>query len=257
MSTSPIMEPQVTLLHRVSNIVSSQLSLDEMLGEIIGLTVQVTGCDACLVYLIEKETGEIVLQASQVPHAADLGNLRMKMGEGVTGWVAEHKAVVALSSNASADHRFKRFPVLVEDTYAAFLCVPLVSGGDIIGVINVHHREEHQHTPEEVGLVTFIGEQMGGAIARAMLADQNARLREETHEMRRQLETRKLVERAKGLLQYKYKLTEEEAYLRLRNESRRLRRPMKDLAEAIILAEDLSRKTEASVSGFSDSERPS
>ena len=242
------MEPQVTLLHRVSSIVSSELSLDEMLGEIVGLTVQATGCDACLVYLIEKESGEIVLRASQVPHAADLGTLRMKMGEGVTGWVAEHKSVVALSSNAAADRRFKRFQALVEDTYQAFLSVPLVSGGDIIGVINVHHRETHEHDPEEIGLVTFIGEQMGGAIARALLTDQNQRLMLEALEMKRRLEERKLVERAKGILQYKYKLTEEEAYLRLRNESRRLRRPMKDLAEAIILAEDLSRKTEASLS---------
>jgi len=62
--------------------------------------------------------------------------------------------------------------------------------------------------------------------------------------MKRQLETRKLVERGKGILQQRYGLSEEEAYLRLRNESRRLRRPMKDLAEAIILAEDLSRKSE-------------
>ena len=61
--------------------------------------------------------------------------------------------------------------------------------------------------------------------------------------MKRQLETRKLVERAKGILQYKFKLTEEEAYLRLRNECRRLRRPMRDLAEAIILTEDLARKS--------------
>src|SRR5689334_623457 len=79
------MEPQVNLLHRVSSIVSSERSLDEMLGEIVGLTVQVTECDACLVYLIETDTNEIVLRASQVPHAADLGMLRMKMGEGVTG----------------------------------------------------------------------------------------------------------------------------------------------------------------------------
>ena len=63
--------------------------------------------------------------------------------------------------------------------------------------------------------------------------------------MKRHLETRKLVERDKGILQHRYKLSEEEAYLRLRNESRRLRRPMKDLAEAIILAEDLSRKSES------------
>jgi uroporphyrinogen-III synthase len=216
-----------------------------MLGEIVGLTAQVTECDACLVYLIEHETGEIVLRASQVPHAQDLGNLRLKMGEGVTGWVAEHKAVVALSEAASSDVRFKRFPALVEDTYEAFLSVPLVSGGDIIGIINVHHREPHYHTTDEISLLTFVGEQMGGVISRSGLAEENARLLEEAQEMRRQLETRKLVERAKGLLQHRYKLTEEEAYLRLRNESRRLRRPMKDLAEAIILAEDLSRKTES------------
>ena len=242
------MEPpgsQLALLHRISNIVSSELSLDEMLGEIVGLTAQVTDCDACLVYLLESESGEIVLRASQVPHAQDLGNLRMKMGEGVTGWVAEHKSVVALSSNAGADARFKRFQALVEDTYEAFLSVPLVSGGDVIGVINVHHRDSHQHTPDEIALLTFVGEQMGGAISKSVLAEENARLLEETQEMKRQLETRKLVERAKGLLQHRYNLTEEEAYLRLRNESRRLRRPMKDLAEAIILAEDLSRKSDS------------
>lgn len=242
------MEPprsQVALLHRISNIVSSQRSLDEMLGEIVGLTAQVTECDACLVYLLERESDEVVLRASQVPHAAALGNLRMQVGEGVTGWVAEHKSVVALASNAGADTRFKRFQGLIEDTYEAFLSVPLVSGGDVIGVINVHHREAHPHTADEIALLTFVGEQMGSAVSRSLLVDANARLREETLEMKRQLETRKVVERAKGILQQRYGLTEEDAYLRLRNESRRLRRPMKDLADAIILAEDLSRKNES------------
>jgi signal transduction protein with GAF and PtsI domain len=236
-----IMDPvssQVNLMHRISNIVASELSLDEMLGEIIGLTSQVTNCDAALVYLIDLETHEIVLRASQVPHARDLGNLRMKIGEGITGWVAEHKSVVALPKNATADTRFKRFQALIEDTYEAFLSVPLVNRGELIGVVNVHHRQPYEHTPEEISLVTFIGEQMGSAIAKSLLEDQNEMLRE-------QLETRKLVERAKGLLQSRHQLTEEEAYLRLRNESRRLRRPMKELAEAIILSEELSRKPDA------------
>ena len=245
MSTLLEMEnDQISLLHRVSGIISSELSMDEQLGEIIGLTAQVTGCDACLVYLIETETQEIVLRASQVPHARDLGTLRMKMGEGITGWVAEHKSVVALASNAGSDRRFKRFPGLIEDTYEAFLSVPLVNKGEIIGVINVHHRQQHDHTPEEISLLTFVGEQMGGAISKSILEEQNELLRRETEEMKLQLETRKLVERAKGILQSRHNLTEEEAYLRLRNESRRLRRPMKDLAEAIILAEDLARKSE-------------
>ncbi|MBI5083902.1 MAG: ANTAR domain-containing protein [Acidobacteria bacterium] len=221
---------------------SSNRSVDEMLGEIVGMTVQVTGCDACLVYMFEPESSEIVLRASQVPHAAEIGHLSVKVGEGITGWVFENKSVVALAANAQSDQRFIRLPGLIEDTYEAFCAVPIVAAGQVIGVINVHHKERHDHAPEELALLTFVGEQMGGAISKAKLQDENARLVEETQEMKRQLETRKVVERAKGILQFKYHLTEEEAYLRLRNESRRLRRPMRDLAEAIILTEDFARK---------------
>ena len=215
-----------------------------MLGEVIGLAVQATACDACLVYLIDHATNEVVLRASQVPHAAALGTLRMKVGEGITGWVAEHKSVVALASSAASDARFKRFQGLIEDTYEAFLCVPLISGGDLTGVINVHHRDPHEHSPEEVATLAFIGEQLGVAISKSLLEEENSRLLEETVEIKRELETRKQVERAKGILQQRHGLSEEEAYLRLRNQSRRLRRPMKELAEAVILAEDLDRPKE-------------
>ncbi len=233
---------QVEMLHRISSLIASDLSMDEVLGEVLGLTVSATLCDACLVYLVDQGTGEIVLRASQLPHASELGVLRLQAGEGVTGWVAEHKSVVALSSNAGKDARFKQFPALIEDTYEAFLSVPLSSAGETIGVINVHHRKPHEYSAEEISLVTFVGEQMGGAISRASLADENIRLQEETAELKRELETRKVVERAKGILQRNHGLTEEEAYLRLRTESRRMRRPMKELADAIILAEELNRK---------------
>ena len=211
-------------------------------GKSFGLTAQVSGCDACLVYLVEFATGEFVLRASLLPHASDLGNLRMKIEEGVTGWVARHQSPVALSSNASKDQRFKIFPALIEDTYEAFLSVPLVSKGKTIGVVNVHHRAAHEHPPAEVATLAFIGEQMGAAIAADLLEEENARLAEETAEMKSQLETRKAVERAKGILQRRQGLTEEEAYLRLRDESRRRRRPMKDLADAIILSEEMDRR---------------
>jgi two-component system, response regulator PdtaR len=236
------LDPGMSVLHKVSQIVASELSLDEMLGEIVGLAAQVTRCDACLVYLAESATGEFVLRASQVPHIADVGSLRMKMGEGVTGWVAEHQSPVALSEKASADPRFKGVAALVEDTYEAFLSVPVVNKGKAIGVINVHHRERHPHGTEEISTLQFIGEQMGSAIAKSLLEEENVRLAEETAEMKRQLETRKSVERAKGILQKRHSLSEEEAYLRMRNESRRLRRPMKELADAIILSEELSRR---------------
>ncbi len=239
--TQPIDSP-VDLLHRVSQIVSSELSLDEMLGEVLGLTVQVTSCEACLVYLIEKDTEEVVLRASQLPHAAELGSLRMKVGEGITGWVAEHNSVVALSSMAGKDSRFKKFTGLVEDTYDAFLSVPIVANGETIGVVNVHHRRAHEHTEQEISLAKFVGEQMGNAISRAKLVEENVRLSQETEEIKRELETRKVVERAKGIMMRNHGLSEEEAYLRLRGEARRMRRTMKELAEAIILAEELNRK---------------
>jgi uroporphyrinogen-III synthase len=245
MTMAYVPESPVSLLHRISNIVSSDLSLEEMLGEIVGLTVQVTECDACLVYLVDHQTNEIVLRASQVPHAGALGELRMKIGEGVTGWVAAHRSVVALASNAAADPRFKRFQTLVEDTYEAFLSVPIVSGGESIGVINVHHRQAHEHTPDEIALVVFVGEQMGGVVSKSLLGEAKARLEQEAAAVKRQLEERKLVERAKGILQQKFNTTEEDAYFRLRNQSRRLRRPMKELAEAIILAEDMGKEQPA------------
>jgi signal transduction protein with GAF and PtsI domain len=232
------------LLHRISKTVSSSPALDDILSELIGLVAEVTQCDACLVYLAEPGTGDVVLRASQLPHP-EIGQIRMKTGEGVAGWVAEHKAPVVLSRGAFDDPRFKRFTSLVEDSYEAMLSAPLVSGGEVIGVINVHHRMPHAHGPEEVAVVTFIGEQLGGAIANARLSEENARLQGETLEMKRQLELRKLVERAKGILQYKYKLSEAQAYLRLRNESRRLRKPMAELAQAIVLTDTLGRDSEA------------
>src|SRR5260370_38927884 len=127
---SPSMNPmdaQIDILNSTSKIVSSGLTIDEMLKALVRLAAQVTASDACLVYLVEP-TGEIVLRASQLPHAREIGSSRMHAGEGVTGWVAAHKSVVALSANASADKRFKIFPGLVEHTCEAFLSVPLVSG---------------------------------------------------------------------------------------------------------------------------------
>jgi uroporphyrinogen-III synthase len=246
MPTMETSSNDVAVLHRISRIISSERSLDEMLGEIVGLAARVTSCDACLVYLVDGESDEFVLRASLVPHTKDVGHLRMKMGEGVTGWVAEHQSPVQLGANAAADSRFKIFPALVEDTYEAFLSVPVVSAGKTIGVINVHHRELHPHTAEEVSTIQFIGQQMGAAIGKSLLEEANARLTEEAAEAKRQLETRKVVERAKGILQQRQGVTEEEAYLRMRNESRRLRKPMKELAEAIILAEELGRRDSSS-----------
>ena len=102
---------QVELLHQISNIVSSNLSLEKMLHELVSLAVEVTSCDACLVYLVDRTRKEVVLRASQLPHTKEIGHVKLKMGEGITGWVAQNKAVVALGADAAADSRFKSFQI--------------------------------------------------------------------------------------------------------------------------------------------------
>jgi signal transduction protein with GAF and PtsI domain len=156
-----------------------------MLGQIVGLTVQVTSCDACLVYLLEPGGRELALRASQLPHASTVGSFRMKVGEGITGWVAENKTVVALSSRASSDPRFKSIPDLIEDTYEAFLCVPLLNKGEVVGAVNVHHRDQHVHSFDEISAISFIGELMSSAIAKSLLEEENARLAERDKELQR------------------------------------------------------------------------
>lgn len=236
---SSLGQSYLALFHRTSQIVSSGLPIDNMLQELIALTIEVTKCDACLIYLPDYATNEIVLRASQLPHDAEIGHVRMRMGEGVTGWVAEHNSVVALTSNSFADSRFKYFSALIEDTYEAFLSVPLINGGEVIGVLNVHHKEPYEHTPAEISLMSFLGEQIGCAIAFSQLAKDHSKLQKESREIKEQLEVRKLTERAKGILQQRFNFTEREAYQCLRDESRRLRKPLRAIAEAVLLVENM------------------
>jgi len=117
-----------------------------------------------------------------------------------------------------------------------------VSGGDLERVINDHQRDRHAHSPGEVKRLQFVGEQLGLAVAKSLLEEENSRLLEETLEAKRALETRKVVERAKGILMRKLGLSEEEGYLRLRDQSRNMHKPMKELADAIILLEELGKQ---------------
>ena len=102
----------VPLFHRISRIAHSDFSVDEVLGQIVGLAAEILRCDACLIYLHESATGDFVLRASQLPHAYGAATLRVRLGEGVTGWVAEHQIIVALGANAAKDPRFKTFATL-------------------------------------------------------------------------------------------------------------------------------------------------
>jgi uroporphyrinogen-III synthase len=132
---------------------------------------------------------------------------------------------------------FKLFNELPEDRFEAFLSVPLVSGGRLVGVINLQNRAPHQYTKHEVSLLATIGFLVGAEVERA-------RLETEKSELSERLETRKLMERAKGILQSDLKISEEDAYRTMQRESQKRRKSMKEIAEPIILNDDLKRSSQ-------------
>jgi signal transduction protein with GAF and PtsI domain len=160
---------ELDILRRISETISGTLDPEAVLRQIIDLVVEVTGGDAVLLYLVDDARQELVLRASKHPHPRLIGRIKLEMGEGITGWVARERTPVAIDRHASEDSRFKCFHNLPEDRYQAFLSVPVIAKNEVIGVINVQHRNPHRHSESEIALLSAIGHQVGGAIENASL----------------------------------------------------------------------------------------
>ena len=223
-------EPALNILHEIGSRMAAASPLREVLDRIIEFAGSVARFDSCFIFVLEDD--ELVLRASKNPHPDEVGHLSLRLGEGITGWVAKHHQPVAIARNAFQDPRFQFFNELPEDRYESFLSVPLMSRGRAVGVINLQNRGPHTYSKTEIRLISTIGFLVGAEIEMARLEEKSSQLTEE-------LETRKVVERAKGILQRESRLSEEEAYLALRRQSRQQRKSMKEVAESIVAAESL------------------
>lgn len=162
------LEQQLIVYQRISRLMVKELSLADTLQSIVHLVSEFTSCDSCLLYLIDND--ELVLCASSNPHPAQIGRVRLKMVEGLTGWVARERKLLALSTEAYNDRRFKTFSDLPEDTFEAFLSAPVVARNRVVGVINVQHRATHRHSGAEMELLSTVGEQVGCLLVLARMA---------------------------------------------------------------------------------------
>lgn len=144
------------------------MSLQEVLQGIVSLVSEYTVCDSCLLYLIDNN--ELVLCASNNPHPSAIGKVRLKLSEGLTGWVARERRMVAITREAYRDPRFKFFGDLPEDTYESFLSAPVIARNRVVGVINVQHRQPHMHSGDEMEVLTTVGEQVGCLLVLARMS---------------------------------------------------------------------------------------
>ena len=236
-------------LHEIGSRMAASDPLHTVLNRIVDFACSLIKCDSCFVYVLEDN--QLVLRASKNPHSDLVDHLGIWLGQGITGWVGWHREPVAIPAKALQDPRFKRFKNLPEDTFEAFLSVPILSRGKLVGVINLQHRKPYYHTENEVRLLSAVGYLVGAELERARLETENMQLSD-------RLESRKHIERAKGVLQREFGLDEEAAYRAMQRESRQRRKSMREIAEAILLNDDLrkSRLLEAATKPGNEPAQP-
>jgi uroporphyrinogen-III synthase len=152
-------EQQLRLFQRVSRLMTRDMGLDGMLPEIVNLVRDFLDCDSCLVYLVEEN--ELVLYASSDKNQQGIGRVRLRLNEGLTGWVARERRLLAISREAYSDPRFKYFKDLPQDTFEAFLSVPIIAQNKVVGVINVQHQQPRIHSGGDMEMLSTLGEQIG------------------------------------------------------------------------------------------------
>jgi signal transduction protein with GAF and PtsI domain len=161
-------EQQLRLLQKISRLLARDITVQQVLRSVVSLVVEFMQCDSCLVYFLEKDRLVLCAASDRDQHA--VGKVSLKLDEGLTGWVARERRLLAISREAYNDPRFKYFKDLPEDTFEAFLSVPVLVRNRVMGVVNVQHRGPHTHTGNELETITTVGEQLGCLLMLAHLS---------------------------------------------------------------------------------------
>lgn len=303
------------IILKVLEILNNSRNLSQMLNMICVSACQLTNADNCFIYLYDKENDELVLMgSSSFPHDA-VGRIKLQMGEGIAGLVGKEKKIISISKKAYKDKRFKVFKNLKEDTYEAIISIPIIFKDNLVGVMNVQHKNEHKYTRTEKTILKMLSELVSGALERdwlyeqykkkaeilgnildsildengdicqkiemmifkiikkpvkviqdnkiqsdiksnyfsVILSDKNltdeqkkaillilnqADLIMKNKKLKDEIEERKLVERAKGILM-KYGMSEEEAYNYIRKKAMDSRKTIKEIAESIVILKEV------------------
>src|SRR5713101_4073166 len=168
-------------LEEISQLVSHSHHPTETLANIVRLIQGRFSTDVCSVYVLEPEHGELVLGATVGLKPESVGQVRMRLDEGLTGLVAEKMAPVMVL-DAFAHPRFKYFPEAGEDPYHSFLGVPLVEGGTLQGVLVVQTLEARTFSANETRMLVTVAAQLAPLVSEARLIEQVMAVAHQTEE---------------------------------------------------------------------------
>jgi signal transduction protein with GAF and PtsI domain len=227
---------QVETLSQVSETVASNRLIEDVLHLIVTMTAQMMNSKICSIMLLDPQGDELRIVATQSLSEEYRRKPSLKVGQSISGRaVQERRPIIVANVTRERDYMYP--DIARKEGLCSLLSAPMMIRDKAVGVINSYTSVPHTFTPEEVKVMQAIANQ-------AAIAIEHATLQEKSFEMQEALAVRKLVERAKGYLMRSKKLSEEEAFRLMQRQSMDLRKSLREIAEAILLAGEIEMRAE-------------
>lgn len=221
-------DKEIETLTEISQSIVSGRYLQDVLNIVVSLTAEMMGSKICSIMVLEKNQQELRIIATQSLSQEYTKKGNVKVGQSISGKVVlEKKPITVLDVTAEESYAFK--DIARKEGLVSMLAVPMMLKGRVLGVLNIYTAEKHVFTGSEIKILQTVANQ-------AAIGIENEKLTEETLLAKDALETRKLIDRAKGIMMHKFKMSEDTAYKTIHKKSMDTRKSMKEVAEAIILA---------------------
>ncbi|MDD5672812.1 MAG: GAF and ANTAR domain-containing protein [Chitinivibrionales bacterium] len=212
----------------ISKAVMEHNFADDILALIVSVTAKVTGSKICSLLLLDKNKGELVLRASQSESGGYNQKSNTPLGKGIAGRVALSGAPIKVL-DVRKDPRYLHKEIAVLDGLVSLLSVPMSVDGEVIGVVNCYTSEIYDFSNEDIQMLTTVASQ-------AAIVLKNTELRIMKEVVERELEERKIIERAKEVVMEKKRVPGRMAFELIRKQSMNTRTSMAKIAESIVLA---------------------
>lgn len=222
-------------LLKIAKAITSDLYIGDILRLIVTITAEVMNSKICSLMLLDEKKQELVIRATQSVSQEYNKKPNIKLGKGIAGRVAKENCPVVVE-DVKKDERYINRRIAEKEGLCSLLSVPLYVKGKVIGVLNSYTSTSHRFTEREVKVLTTVANQ-------AAIVIENAGLMVQTRVIKEELETRKYVDRAKGLLMKQKGCSEEEAFRYIQKASMDNRKTMREIAEAIIITSELGQKS--------------
>lgn len=219
---------------KISKLVISNSSLEEILNTIVKTVAEITGSKMCLIILFNGGENKLYLKASYGLKEEYHNRLDLILGENIGSIIVEEKRPVAVM-NISEDNRFISPEIAQKESLCSMLAVPMILKDKVTGVICLYTAQVRKFAESEIDKLQTIANQ-------TVMVVENSNLLKRAVDAEEALESRKLIERAKGILMKTQGMDEDDAYRTIHRKSMDMRRSMKEIAEAIILSNEIRRK---------------